>query len=497
MTAIITLYFLCALLLVAYGINTHILVHLFKRRYPERRQNDRERLTAYYGHAAPFRSTDSAAAHLPTVTTQLPVYNELNVVERLIDAVAAFDYPAGRHEIQVLDDSTDETRHLVAQKVRRLRQRGVAIQHVMRQTRQGYKAGALRDGLAAARGEFVAIFDADFVPPPDFLLRSMPFFQDRPRLGLVQARWGHLNQKESWITRLQAIGINGHFMVEQGARSANRLFMNFNGTAGVFRKSAIIDAGNWQGDTLTEDMDLSYRLQLRGWQCRYLIDLVAPAEIPRNLNAFKSQQFRWAKGSTQTAIKLMPRIWRSSFSRFAKFQAFMHMTHYIIHPLMLTLALLAPILLLQKFHFLTGLFFFGFGGLLLLSCTGPSRMYLVAERALGRGYRHTLLWLPFMICFGCGLAINNSRAVIEALTGKSSAFVRTPKSGHRARKTYRIKAGPFVLIELLIGIWCLLGVGLYFASHHFLIGHFMLIYAAGFLYIGGLSWWHGQKTPPS
>jgi hypothetical protein len=243
-------------------------------------------------------------------------------------------------------------------------------------------------------------------------------------------------------------------------------------------------------------MDLSYRMQLCGWKCRYLMDLVAPAEIPCDLNAFKSQQFRWAKGSTQTAIKLMPRIWRSSFRPFVKFQAFMHMSHYIIHPLMLTLAILAPFLLLQKTHFLTGIGLFCFGGLLLLSCTGPSRMYLVAEHALGRPYRHTLCLLPFMVCFGCGLAINNSRAVIEALLGKTSGFVRTPKSGGRVRKRYRVKTSPIIFIELLAGIWCLFGVWLYFASHQYLIGHFMLIYAIGFLSIGGISWWHGRGTSP-
>ena len=346
MIVIVVIYFACALLLTAYGMNTHLLVQLFKSRYPGRCTNDNAFLASFYGTDSPFSLKSDGADKLPVVTTQLPVYNEINVVERLMEAVAAIQYPAGRHEIQVLDDSTDESVDIIAQKVRALRKQGVDIHHIRRRDRSGYKAGALRNGLSKARGEYVAIFDADFVPPPDFLLRAMPFFLDSPRLSLVQARWGHLNEDESLVTRLQALGINGHFMVEQGARSANRLFMNFNGTAGVLRKTAIIDAGNWQGDTLTEDMDLSYRLQLRGWQCRYLFDLVAPAEIPRDMNSFKSQQFRWAKGSTQTAIKLMPRIWRSSAGLFAKIQAFMHMTHYVIHPLMLILALLAPLLMM-------------------------------------------------------------------------------------------------------------------------------------------------------
>ena len=487
------IYAFCAFLLIVYGLNTHVLVYLFNCRYPLRIQQDKSFLADFYGQNPPFQLSDTTIKLLPAVTTQLPVFNELNVVERLIEAVAAFHYPKGRHEIQVLDDSTDETTQVVKRKVDLLRKKGIDIHHIRRAKRDDYKAGALRHGLTVAKGDFIVIFDADFVPPTDFLLRSVPFFLDAPRLGLVQARWGHINRNASWITRLQAIGINGHFMVEQGARYANRLFLNFNGTAGVFRKEAIIDAGNWQGDTLTEDMDLSYRLQLGGWQCRYLADLVAPAEIPQNLNAFKNQQFRWAKGSTQTAIKLMPRILRSPFSPFAKFQAFMHMTHYIIHPLMLLLALLAPFLLIQKAAFLSGYSLMCFGVLLLLSCTGPSRMYLVAERALGRPYLETLRLLPFMICFGCGLALNNSRAVLEALVGKSSEFVRTPKDGDRSLKTYPAKRDYFILLEVLLGLWCLFGVGLYFSFHHFLIGHFMLIYAAGFLYIGMLSWRHDQR----
>lgn len=436
-------------------------------------------------------------SNLPAVTVQLPIFNEMNVVVRLIDAIVSFQYPEECMEIQVLDDSTDETCEIIARKVQQLQQQGVRIHHLKRNHREDYKAGALREGLRRARGDFVAIFDADFVPPPDFLIRAIPVFTGNPKLGLVQARWGHLNREENWVTRLQAIGINGHFMVEQGARSASRMFMNFNGTAGVFRKQAILDAGNWQGDTLTEDMDLSYRMQLCGWQCRYLIDLVAPAEIPSDLNAFKNQQFRWAKGSTQTALKLMPRIWESSCSPFVKFQAFMHMTHYGIHPLMLILVLLAPLLLLNRIHFLSGPGLFCFGALLLLSCTGPSRMYLVAELALGRRYMQTLVVLPFMICFGCGLAINNSRAVIEALTGKSSGFVRTPKRGDRVRSAYRIGKSPLVSLELLLGLWCLFGMALYFHSHQYLIGHFLLIYAVGFLYIGAVSWWHEKARAPS
>ncbi len=494
MLFIVVIYFACALLLTVYGINAHVLIHLYKRRYPQRRFFDQRVLDTFYSQRPPYDTNSAAAAKLPKVTTQVPVFNELNVAERIIDAVAAFQYPAGRHEIQVLDDSTDESYDLIAEKIRLLRRQGIDIHHIRRNDRSGFKAGALHHGLESASGDFVAIFDADFIPPPDFLLRAMPFFLADARLGIVQGRWGHLNETESWITRLQAMGIDGHFMIEQGARSTSRLWMNFNGTAGVLRIAAIVDAGSWQADTLTEDMDLSYRLHLRGWHSRYLVDLVAPAEIPSNLNGFKSQQFRWAKGSTQTAIKLMPSIWRSSQNAFVKLQATLHLTHYMIHPLMLLIAVLAPFLMLYKSRVLTGIGLISFGILLLLSCTGPSRMYLVARRALGRPSIKTILLLPFMVCFGCGLAINNSRAIIEALLGISSAFVRTPKNGLIRQKTYRIRRSPLVVLELLAGVWCLFGVCLYFNSQHYLIGHFMLIYAVGFLSIGGLSWWHSHDN---
>ncbi len=493
MTLLLTIYIICALLLVVYGINCHILTILFHRRFPGRKAEDRAFLARFYGGEHPGGEEHHPRERLPYVTTQLPIYNEANVAERLIDAVAAMDYPRERHEIQVLDDSTDRTRTVVARKVKALQAKGIRIHHITRLHRDGFKAGALKDGLSIATGEYLAIFDADFVPPREFLLHSVPFFLNDDRLGFVQARWGHLNPDESLVSRFQSIGIDGHFMVEQWARNTNGLFMNFNGTAGIFRKEAVLDAGNWQADTLTEDMDLSYRIQMSGWRCKYLIDLVAPAEIPTDLNAFKSQQFRWAKGSTQTAMKLLPRVFASGAGFFVKIQAFMHMTHYAIHPLMLSLAILAPLLLLDDRRYLPGAAFVVFGCLLAISCTGPSRLYLAAEAALGRSRIKTLIFLPFMVCFGCGLAVNNTRAVIEGLLGIDSPFIRTPKQGFGGAIAYRPRKTIFYVLEIAVGGWCFIGTWLYVSAAHYLIGHFMLIYALGFIYVGVVSWRHNRR----
>jgi cellulose synthase/poly-beta-1,6-N-acetylglucosamine synthase-like glycosyltransferase len=471
------------------------MICLFKRQHARRRLEDREVVSAFYGGEIPPPDKQLSDHRLPTVTTQLPIFNELNLAERLIDAAAAMVYPPERHEIQVLDDSTDETRHMAAAKVAQLRAQGVNITHIVRSGRKGFKAGALRYGLAQAAGEYLAIFDADFVPPPDFLLQSIPFFIEDPELGLVQGRWGHLDPGDSLITRLQSVGINGHFMVEQSARNFSGLFMNFNGTTGLFRKAAVLAAGNWQDDTLTEEMDLSYRIQLCGWHCRYLIDLVAPAEIPGNINAFKSQQFRWAKGSIQTAKKLLSRILRSDTKSFVQCQAFMHLTHYMIQPLMLFLAVMALPVLINGQSRLPAALFAAFGSLLVLSCTGPSRLYVVAEHALHQSRLKTLLLMPMMVCLGCGLAVSNLRAVGEALLGRKSAFIRIPTSGFFGHKRYPPLRSRLYLTEICVGAWCLIGVAVYFAADLYLVGHFLLLYAIGNLSVGILSWRQGVDNP--
>ena len=494
MTLLICAYFLCVVWLALYGLNCHVLNCIFRRRAKKSWQQAREVLERFYQQGSPLDNMHAAANMLPVVTTQLPVYNERNVIERLLDAVAAFHYPQGKHEIQVLDDSTDETRHIVARKVAQLKRQGVDIHHITRDRRTGFKAGALAAGLTRARGEFTAIFDADFIPPADFLLHAMPFFVKNPRIGFIQGRWGHLNPRENLITRLQSVGINGHHMIEQCARSGGNLFLNFNGTAGVFRKAAILDAGNWQGDTLTEDLDLSYRIQLAGWQCRYLVDLVASAEIPSNINAFKQQQFRWAKGSIQTALKILPAVCSSAtLSTFVKIQAVMHLTHYMVHPLMLFQAVMAlPILLLGHIDYPPAVFLV-LGMVLLCSASGPSCLYLTAEGALKNSVIKTLVLLPAMISFGCGLAVSNTRAVIEALVGYRSNFVRTPKQGFSGAKTYRTIPSRIFVIEIFMGLWCLAGVVAYFRVSYYIVGHFLLLYACGFIGMGWLSWRMGKN----
>jgi cellulose synthase/poly-beta-1,6-N-acetylglucosamine synthase-like glycosyltransferase len=478
-TILLMFYSIAAGLLVLYGLNCHIMTYLFQRRVKQRSKEDRDVLERFY--------RECGRHDLPIVTSQLPVYNEMNVVERIIDAVAAFDYPDGKHEIQVLDDSTDETSQLIAAKIAVLKAKGVQIEHIRRPTREGFKAGALKYGLEKAKGEYVAIFDADFVPPRDFLLKSVPFLVLDPQLGAVQGRWDHLNGSESLITCLQSICLNGHFVIEQSARNWNNLFMGFNGTAGVLRKQAILAAGNWQADTLTEDLELSYRMQLSGWKFRYLLNLVAPAEVPTTIQALKSQQFRWTKGSVQTAMKLLPSLWKSDYHFFQKLQAVLHLSHHLMYPLMVYLAMIAPLPLIPRGGEMPPLLSVLMGLLFLLSFLGPFRLYWTAETYIHRGWTRRIFFLPLLACIGCGLSINNTRAVFQALRTKKTEFVRTPKKGDRPQKQYQSTLNPFYLCEIAFGLWCLVGTLFYFIGHHYVTSYFLLLYTIGFLGVGGLS----------
>ena len=473
------LYLTAAVGLLLYGLNCYVMIALFARKRGEAAR----RLARFFG--GPQGRVPAGGA--PVVTTQLPIYNEINVAERVIRAACAMTYPAGRHQIQVLDDSTDETRRIVDRVASQCRAGGCDVTVLRRSRRTGFKAGALAEGMAAARGELLAVFDADFVPPTDYLEKSVPFFLADPAVGLVQARWGHLNRTRSLLTRAQAIGIDGHFMVEQAARNWNGLYMNFNGTAGIWRRSAVIDAGGWQSDTLTEDMDLSYRVQLAGWKTVFLPDLVVPAEIPEDVAAFKSQQFRWAKGSMQTAVKLLPSVFRARLPVFVKIQAFFHMTHYLVHPLMAALALLALPVLLWVHLPLPAAVFAAVAAGLVFSLAAPSALYLTAQRAAHPDWGRRMLCLPGLVAVGVGIALSNTRAVAEALAGKKSPFVRTPKRGSQPIRRYRTGFSAMAVGEILFGLYCAASFGVYLAAGKYLVGPFLGLYAAGFLFVGLLT----------
>jgi len=485
--SLIAIYLFASMGLMLYGLNCYVMVFLFKKGEKKAAEMRRRILD-------PF---DPETVDLPKVTTQIPLYNEYNVAERVIRSVCAMTYPKDKHEIQVLDDSDDETADLVDEIVRQYAQKGYQITCIRRENREGFKAGALQASLYRAAGEYVAIFDADFVPPQDFLLKTVPFFLDRINLGLVQARWGHLNPNVSMLTQAQSLGIDGHFMIEQAARNFNHLFMNFNGTAGIFRKSAIIDGGGWQCDTLTEDMDLSYRIQLAGWEALYNPDLVVSGEIPEDIRAFKSQQFRWAKGSIETAIKLLPSVFRSNVSLFKKVQALFHMTHYMIHPLMLIVAVLAfPVIRVVQ-QDMAPLAFFCLAALLIFSLSAPSVLYIVARHATGGRPIHTLRIIPFLMITGTGIALSNSRAVMEALLGYKTGFIRTPKRGDRTTKNYQVKLPVSSFFEMTLGVYCLFSFFIYIDSGRYLVGPFLAVYASGFLFTGILTMLHtfGSDNP--
>ncbi|MEM9611657.1 MAG: glycosyltransferase [Actinomycetota bacterium] len=365
----------------------------------------------------------------PSVTVQLPIFNELYVAERVVRAAAELDYPADRLHIQVLDDSTDETSVLIGVVVDELRQRGVNIDHLHRSDREGYKAGALAAGLAVSDSELVAVFDADFLPPADFLRRTVGHFATDERLAFVQTRWGHLNGEFSWLTRLQSLAIDGHFMVEQAARRHRGYWFNFNGTAGIWRRAAIDDAGGWTSDTLTEDLDLSYRAHLRGWHGHFRGDIEVPSELPAQMSSFRRQQHRWARGSIECARKLLPAVWRADASIGTRFQATMHLTAYGVHLLLFTLALLYPLIVLAGARYPGVSTLFGVGYLFALSSLTPAVFFLAGQRLLGRRWWRSIGPVLAVTVLGSGMMVNTVRAVFQIRTRPNPAFERTAKYG--------------------------------------------------------------------
>jgi cellulose synthase/poly-beta-1,6-N-acetylglucosamine synthase-like glycosyltransferase len=474
-TLVLVLYFFILSILAVYGWHRYYLVYL----YMKHKDNVPK---------PPARAFDP----LPTVTVQLPIYNEMYVAERLIDAVCKLDYPRELLEIQVLDDSTDETRQIAELAVRRQAQLGIDIKYCRRTNRRGFKAGALAAGLRSARGQFIAIFDADFLPNPEFLRRTIDYFVE-PRVGMVQARWGHLNQDYSLVTRVQAIMLDGHFILEHGARNRSGCFFNFNGTAGIWRRAAIEDAGGWQHDTLTEDLDLSYRAQLRGWQFRFLPDLVVPAEVPVEMNSFKSQQHRWAKGSIQTCRKLLPSILASDQPLQVKAEAFFHLSANFNYILMVALSILMFPAMYVRYNM-------GWTEMLLIdvplflaATLSVANFYMVSQREAYADWRTRLKYLPFLMAIGIGLCINNTRAVIEALAHKDTDFARTPKYGIERTgdewvgKKYHQSMVVQPLIELALGIYFTAAVVYALSNDIYGTLPFLMLFQVGFLYTGLIS----------
>ena len=473
-TLTLATYFFILVILAVYGWHRYYLVYLYMK------NKDRRPVPA------------GALDTLPVVTVQLPIYNEMYVADRLIDAVCRIDYPRELLEIQVLDDSTDETTSVAERAVRRHAALGIDISYIHRKDRTGYKAGALEAGLKLAKGEYIAIFDADFTPPPDFLQRTIQFFSD-PMIGLVQARWGHINQDYSLLTRIQAILLDGHFVLEHGGRNRSGLFFNFNGTAGIWRRSTIGDAGGWQHDTLTEDLDLSYRAQLKGWKFVFLPDLIAPAEVPVEMNSFKSQQHRWAKGSIQTCRKLLPRILRSKLPLHVKAEAFFHLSANFNYPLMCVLSvLMAPSMVIR--------YNMGWYEMLLIdvplffaATASVANFYMVCQRELHKDWITRAKYLPFLMSIGIGLAVNNTRAVFEALFNKQSEFARTPKYRIEVQadewigKKYRQSFVVQPMIELALGLYFTATVFYALANGIYGTLPFLVLFQIGFLYTGLLS----------
>lgn len=449
-------------------------------------------LTYRQWRAAPAQDHPARFETLPLVTVQLPVFNERHVITRLIDAAAALDYPRDRLEIQILDDSTDETAALAAARCDYHRSLGVRIEHVRRPDRRGFKAGALDYGLARAAGDFLLILDADFLPPPGFLRALIDPLAD-PGVAMVQARWGYLNRNASLLTRAQAVLLDAHFAIEHSRRAAGGLFFNFNGTAGIWRKQAIVDAGGWRADTLTEDLDLSYRAQLGGWRFVYRGGVICPGELPGDMNAFKTQQHRWTKGSIEVMLRTLPPLWRAKLPWRVKSEAIIHLTSNISYLLIVAecLLLFVPGVLFREAYHLDALLWVD-APLFVIASLSHIGFFLVGQRVLGQKVRGTLREVAILIPLLIGLALNNGRAVVEALLGQRSPFIRTPKLGSMGQRSEGRGVTAYRAARSWLGAACEISLGLAYvgcaiwlvAAEFWLSLPFAILFAASFLAIG-------------
>ncbi len=465
-TILTTLYVICAFLLTIYAISQTLLLFIY---WIHRRDS------------LPLPK----GGDLPSVTVQLPIYNERHVVERLLDSCAQLDYPRDRLTIQVLDDSTDETVSIVADLCTKWQKAGVNMQHVRRPDRKGYKAGALAYGMTLVDSELFAVLDADFVPRADFLCCTVPYFSNNPRLGLVQTRWGHLNPFDNPLTLGQTLSVDAHFVVEQTARNRSGMLINFNGSGGVWRASCIREAGGWDDTTLSEDLDLSYRAQLSGWHFLYLPDVVIPAELPPQMTAYKLQQARWAKGSTQCLTRLLGRVWQERLSLPQRLVATLHLCQYLPHPLMILLLLLTPPLILMHGFQKLPLGPLGLAGL------GPLMVYVVSQQALYNDWRRRLLVFPVLMALGTGIAWNNTRAVVGGLMGARGEFKRTPKFGqNKGTNSYALSVDEAMLPEMALALYALWGVGVAL-QHYPPLVPYLALYSFAF---AGVALWSLSDT---
>ncbi len=473
-------YFVSLSILFIFGLHGFVMIYYHRK----------------YGHNNPVPKNNLIEE--PLVTIQLPLYNEMYVVDRLINAVCEIDYPKDKMEIQVLDDSTDETTAIVSNIVEQKKKLGFDISHIRRGTREGFKAGALKEGMKIAKGEYIAIFDADFIPQKEFLKKTLSFFND-DKVGMVQTRWEHLNGDYSIITKAQALALDGHFVIEQSVRNKSGFFINFNGTGGIWRRKCIEDAGNWHSDTLTEDLDLSYRAQLNGWRFVFLKDFTSPAELPSEINALKSQQFRWTKGAVETAKKILPLVWKSKIPLRVKLQSTFHLTNNLVFPFILLAAILnVPLIFVKNSGSHEA--YFAIMSLFVLAFISSFLFYLYSQKDIRVDWRKRIVLFPLFMAGSMGLAVNNSRAVFEGLLNRKSEFVRTPKFKQVSEKDSWIgnkylnrKLGFSVIVEAILAVYCLIGLlsSLYFLELASI--PFQLLFFLGFSFIAYTSIKHAYS----
>ncbi len=473
-------YFVSLSILFIFGLHGFVMIYYHRK----------------YGHNNPVPKNNLIEE--PLVTIQLPLYNEMYVVERLINAICEIEYPKDKMEIQVLDDSTDETTSIVAKIVDQKKKLGFDISHIRRGTREGFKAGALKEGMKIAKGEYIAIFDADFIPQKEFLKKTLAFFND-DKVGMVQTRWEHLNGDYSIITKAQALALDGHFVIEQSVRNKSGFFINFNGTGGIWRRKCIEDAGNWHSDTLTEDLDLSYRAQLNGWRFVFLKDFTSPAELPSEINALKSQQFRWTKGAVETAKKILPLVWKSKIPLRIKLQSTFHLTNNLVFPFILLAAILnVPLIFVKNSGSHEA--YFAIMSLFVLAFISSFLFYLYSQKDIRVDWRKRIVLFPLFMAGSMGLAVNNSRAVFEGLLNRKSEFVRTPKFKQVSEKDSWVgnkylnrKLGFSVIVEAILAVYCLIGLlsSLYFLELASI--PFQLLFFLGFSFIAYTSIKHAYS----